>query len=126
MRPVDIKTDPIVSKLNPDPERCPVFAYAGHGFREQCIHKPGHSGTHFYPSEAQQETNTPEGHWASVWPRFSEAVQAKLAAGHREYGDGSFDRPLGELLTELKAEAVDLAGWGLIVFAAIEQMERKL
>ena len=121
MRPVDIKTDHIVSKLNPDPERCQAFKGG-----EQCYIRPGHTGKHGYASEIREETNAPDGHWASVWPRFSEAVQAKLAAGHREYGDESFNRPLGELLAELKAEAVDLAGWGLVLFEAIERMERKL
>lgn len=87
----------------------------------QCQQESKHTGDHQYPIVGAME-----GRWREVWPRFEEALKTKLDHGYRTYGDKSFDMPLNKLLYELKQEAVDLAGWGLVVFAAIERMERKL
>ncbi len=53
---------------------------------------------------------------------FFGAVNARLEQGAREYHDASFDRPLPELLEELEREALDLAGWGYIVWERIQRM----
>lgn len=63
--------------------------------------------------------------WRYAWPAFERALQDKLDRGYREYGDGSFDRPPGELLDELAAEALDLAGWGFVLWARIERMRAR-
>lgn len=43
-------------------------------------------------------------------------VEAKMARGREEYGDGSFMRPPSEIVAELTEEAVDLAGWGFVLW----------
>lgn len=54
------------------------------------------------------------------WPAFASEVRARLEAGRAEYGDKSFHRDPDELLRELQQEALDLAGWGFILFARLE------
>lgn len=66
------------------------------------------------------------GHWREVWPSFESALRKKLNAGFREYGDDSFDRDPIDLVAELKAEAIDIAGWGLVVFSVIERFEARV
>ncbi len=61
----------------------------------------------------------------ATWPAFAESVRERLEAGRAEYGDKSFERPPGELLAELQCEALDLAGWGFILFERIERMRRR-
>ncbi len=39
------------------------------------------------------------------WPAFAERVRGRLEAGRSAYKDESFQRPPGELLEELQAEA---------------------
>lgn len=63
---------------------------------------------------------------------FFEALNAKLDRGERQYGEASFERPAPSLVTELEAEALDLAGWGYILWvrlrslrAATEAAERR-
>lgn len=66
-------------------------------------------------------------------PDYFAEVRSKMERGKRDYGDRSLTRPLKELAQELRAEAVDLAGWGAIVWkrsveleAAIDALEEKL
>lgn len=58
--------------------------------------------------------------------RFRAELEAKLEHGAREYGPGSYERSAAELLGELKSEALDLAGWGFILWAKIDRMERQV
>ncbi len=60
------------------------------------------------------------------WLAFSARVRKRLEAGRAAYGDKSFERPPGELLEELQCEALDLAGWGFILFERIERLRRRL
>ena len=58
---------------------------------------------------------------------FSEEVRKRLLVGCTTYGDESFRRPLHEVVHELQQEALDLAGWGFILYRRlidIEQMSR--
>lgn len=48
---------------------------------------------------------------------FVKAVTAKMERGRAQYGDGSWYRPKHELVGELQEEAVDLVGWGAILYA---------
>ncbi len=50
----------------------------------------------------------------------------RLATGHRVYGSASFARTPYELLEELEQELLDVAGWGYITFAKVQDMKRKL
>jgi hypothetical protein len=58
----------------------------------------------------------------AVWPAFAEAVRARLEAGRAAYGDKSFERPPAELVGELQQEALDLAGWGFVLWCRLEAM----
>jgi hypothetical protein len=58
------------------------------------------------------------------FPAFVEAVRTRLEAGREAYGDRSFDRPTAELVTELKQEALDLAGWGFVLFERLRRLEQ--
>ena len=58
------------------------------------------------------------------FPRFVAAVAERLEAGRRTYGDESHTRPLPELLGELRQEALDLAGWGFLVWQRVSALER--
>lgn len=55
---------------------------------------------------------------ASVAEFFS-AVEQRLEAGQRAYGDKSFSRDPSELLGELEQEALDLAGWGYVLWCRV-------
>lgn len=57
--------------------------------------------------------------------RFVEQLRARLAKGAEEYGDTSFCRPPMDLLRELQEEALDLAGWGFVLYVRIEAMKAK-
>jgi hypothetical protein len=60
------------------------------------------------------------------WPDFSAKVHRRLKAGAVAYQDRSFGRDPDELLEELQAEALDLAGWGFILWSRIEAMRGAL
>ena len=51
---------------------------------------------------------------------FHRVVRERLEAGRREYGDASFSKAPAELLEELSQEALDLAGWGYVLWCRIE------
>jgi hypothetical protein len=57
------------------------------------------------------------------FPEFVEAVRARLEAGRAAYGDRSFDRPTAELVGELQQEALDLAGWGFVLFERLRRLK---
>ncbi|MEP7049461.1 MAG: hypothetical protein ABJB12_03870 [Pseudomonadota bacterium] len=58
----------------------------------------------------------------SRWPAFAESVRGRLEAGRAAYGDKSFNRPPAELIGELQQEALDLAGWGFVLWCRLEAM----
>lgn len=57
---------------------------------------------------------------------FVRRLAARLEAGRLEYGDRSFQRPPAELVAELQLEALDLAGWGFILWERLERMREAL
>lgn len=61
----------------------------------------------------------------SAWPTFAESVRRRLDAGRAAYGDKSFQRPPAELVQELQQEALDLAGWGFVLWCRLEAMRAK-
>lgn len=54
--------------------------------------------------------------------RFITQLHAKLDQGAREHGDASFDLSSPQLVKELQAEALDLAGWGWILWDRLERL----
>jgi len=58
----------------------------------------------------------------SQWPDFAEEVRSRLEAGRQTYGDRSFSRPVPELLAELEQEALDLAGWGFVLWSRLRSL----
>lgn len=60
------------------------------------------------------------------WPEFLRLVRRRLDIGREEYGDRSFSADPKELLDELQAEAMDLAGWGYILWHRLEAMRERL
>lgn len=64
--------------------------------------------------------------------QFVAQLRARLAAGARQYGNRSFERPLAEVVEEIEQELLDVAGWGLIAWtrlqrvrAAVERVDRE-
>ena len=57
---------------------------------------------------------------------FVREVRQRLEAGRASYGDRSFARPHAELVAELQQEALDLAGWGFVLWCRLEAMRAGL
>lgn len=62
---------------------------------------------------------------------FVAEVSRRLEAGARAYGDRSFGADPSQLVREIEQEALDLAGWGFVLWsrlramrAAAERLER--
>jgi hypothetical protein len=59
---------------------------------------------------------------------FAAAVWTRLEHGERTYRDATFDRPLPEILEELRQEILDQAAYAFIALerlAAVEEMARR-
>lgn len=52
---------------------------------------------------------------------FVAALNRRLDAGALTYGERSFSRSPGALLGELEQEALDLAGWGFVLWQRIQR-----
>ena len=61
-----------------------------------------------------------------LWGDYARAVRDRLEQGKTEYRDRSFSRDSAELLEELQQEALDLAGWGFVLWHRLEQMREAL
>lgn len=57
---------------------------------------------------------------------FARQVRGRLDKGRAEYGDASFGAEPAALLEELQQEALDLAGWGFVLFVRLERMRDAL
>jgi hypothetical protein len=62
----------------------------------------------------------------ATFQAFASAVRHRLQAGSETYGNRSFTREASELVDELQQEALDLAGWGYILFCRLEAMREAL
>lgn len=62
----------------------------------------------------------------SNWGAYAGAVRSRLDAGRIAYGDRSFADHPAALLTELEQEALDLAGWGFILWSRLCAMRAAL
>ncbi|MBC7171828.1 MAG: hypothetical protein H5U40_05355 [Polyangiaceae bacterium] len=61
-----------------------------------------------------------------AWPAYAAAVRDRLEAGRETYGDRSFGRSGPSTLAELEQEALDLAGWGFVLWARMRTMRHAL
>ncbi len=53
---------------------------------------------------------------------FFAALRERLKAGAVTYGDKSFARESAALLVELEQEALDLAGWGYVLWRRVRSL----
>ena len=61
----------------------------------------------------------------SDYELFVNATYQRLRKGAEEYGNESFSASPLELITELKEEVLDIAGWGYILWQRLDRMERE-
>jgi len=57
---------------------------------------------------------------------YAQEVRGRLENGKNDYGDASFERPIEEVVHELQAECLDLAGWGFILWSRLKGLENRL
>ena len=60
-----------------------------------------------------------------AWFFYTRCLKKTLNLGATEYGDGSFKEKPSVTMAEIKEECVDLAGWPLIAFVAINGLRVK-
>jgi len=70
-----------------------------------------------------RDTEPPAPDPLDAFDSFAARVRERLEAGRDAYGDRSFERPSSELLGELQQEALDLAGWGFVLWARLRRFE---
>ena len=75
---------------------------------------------------SRADGTTPNRNPLAEWPDYARAVRDRLEQGRIEYQDRSFSRDSAELLEELQQEALDLAGWGFVLWHRLEQMREAL
>lgn len=61
-----------------------------------------------------------------AWRLFASCVAKRLEVGAREYGDRSFSRAPAELVAEMQDEALDVAGWGFVLWCRLQRMRETL
>jgi hypothetical protein len=59
------------------------------------------------------------------WPTFAAELHARLVEGRRTYGEGSLQRPPTELVGELEQEAIDVAGWGYVLWMRLRALHAR-
>ena len=64
--------------------------------------------------------------WKKHWLQFNETMTRRLSEGHREYGDGSFERSPRDLLSEIEEELLDVVGWGYIMWCRIQELSQHI
>jgi hypothetical protein len=58
----------------------------------------------------------------AAWPAFAAEVRSRLEAGRAAYGDRSFAAEPAALVAELEQEALDLAGWGFVLWCRLRAL----
>ena len=56
---------------------------------------------------------------------FIKDLDKKMTIGHDEHGDGVFTKHPDEIIAEMKMEAIDLSGWGLVVWVILNELIQK-
>jgi hypothetical protein len=57
-----------------------------------------------------------------MYPEILSMMKERLRAGHRQYGDRSFGRPLSSLLQEVEEEIYDQILWSLVALTRISSL----
>jgi hypothetical protein len=68
-------------------------------------------------------TGDAEPTWRKHWPAFEAMMQARLDAGHLEYGDASFERLPSALLEEISEEMADVVGWAFMLWVRLQRLK---
>jgi len=63
--------------------------------------------------------------YKKVLPKFVKLLDQKMLKGFYSYGDKSFSRDPKELMNEIQAEIIDIAGWGMVLWQRIEDLKKK-
>jgi len=61
---------------------------------------------------------------SAEFDEFVGRVRKRLVAGAAEYGDSSFERPVGEVAGEISEELLDVAGWAWVMWCRVEALRR--
>ena len=77
-------------------------------------------------NERRREGRKNQPEWKKHWPPFIKTLEKRLKAGHREYGDGSFDRPLFTLLAEVEEEILDQVNWSFIAWTRLDSLRERV
>ena len=64
--------------------------------------------------------------WKDHFPKFIAALETRMKAGHRTYGDRSFNRPLFNLLTEIEEELLDQGNWAFIGWVQLHSLRERI
>jgi hypothetical protein len=52
---------------------------------------------------------------------FVAELRMRLAAGAKQYGNRSFERPSAEVINEIEQELLDVSGWSLVWWLRIQR-----
>ncbi len=61
--------------------------------------------------------------FAAEFEDYATAILARLAKGHVQYGDKSYERSINELAGEIQQELLDVAGWAFIMYRKLERLK---
>jgi len=65
-------------------------------------------------------------HLQAEWSEFCAEVESRLAAGAKEYGDSSLTAKPSVLAAEMEQEAMDIFGWGFILWRRVRRLKAGL
>jgi hypothetical protein len=57
---------------------------------------------------------------------YTRILIKRLKDGADAYGDGSFTRPADEVAGEMAQEAIDISGWGFVLWCRISDLQKRL
>ncbi len=64
--------------------------------------------------------------WIERYMAFEAQLRIRLRDGFETYGDISFKTPLMATVLELEKEAMDLTGWGYILWCKLQDLKEKI
>lgn len=88
----------------------PRNPFAAEAWRRRC-------GAHLKPKPVIDKETLDELEWEPMhFQEFHERMMERLKQGQKEYGNESFHKSKEELAVEIEQEALDLVGWGLLLY----------
>lgn len=64
--------------------------------------------------------------WKKLWPPVRDKLEARMVAGHLEYGDRSFERSVWGLLDEVEEELLDQIIWSFIDITRVSALRDRI